>query len=247
MNTTQNDIKIEAAIIEARALLEEIPGVDSILGAWDVYCAHMDGPWVNVGPYPEDGYNSPNPQDQRIGLQILVDIYNRLAPFEDRIISLFNILDLAHLGYKDEIVRHNLACLKIYCNDFHSNQITIKALGLLDGQEQKRKQKQPSPKKQSKAAARLQSQELQEVKAKLIAAGIIIDGVWQGTPAEFGCLVLELYEYRGITNGGKAWTDCKTWAGYKDSIKSARNAIDSNPTTRGPIADKIRMFCRAAK
>ena len=143
-------MEIKAAIIKGRELLEEIPGVDSILGAWDVYCAHMDGPWVNVGPYPEDGYNSPNPQDQRIGLQILVDIYNRLAPFEDRIISLFNILDFAHLGYKDEIVRHNLACLKIYCNDFHSNQITIKALGLLDVQEQKRKQKQPRPRKQSK-------------------------------------------------------------------------------------------------
>ncbi len=108
-------------------------------------------------------------------------------------------------------------------------------------------QKTKPKSKESKAAARLQSQELQEVKAKLIAAGIIIDGVWQGTPAEFGCLVLELYENRGITNGGKAWTDCKTWAGYKDSIKSARNAIDSNPTTRGPIADKIRMICRAAK
>ena len=102
-------------------------------------------------------------------------------------------------------------------------------------------------KPKSKAATRLQSQELQEVKSKLIAAGIIIDGVWQGSPAEFGCLVLELYEYRGITNGGRAWTDCKTWAGYKDSIKSARNAIDSNPTTRGPIADKIRTICRAAK
>ena len=108
-------------------------------------------------------------------------------------------------------------------------------------------QKTKPKSKESKAAARLQSQELQEVKAKLIAAGIIVNGVWQGTPAEFGCLVLELYENRGITNGGKAWTDCKTWAGYKDSIKSARNAIDSNPTTRGPIADKIRMICRAAK
>lgn len=103
-------------------------------------------------------------------------------------------------------------------------------------------------KSKSKAAPRLQSQELQEVKSKLIAAGIIVDGVWQGTPAEFGCLVLELYEYRGITrNGGKPWTDCKAWAGYDGSIQSARNAIDSNPTTRGPIADKIRTICRATK
>ena len=238
-------MEIKAAIIKGRELLEEIPGVDSILGAWDVYCAHMDGPWVNVGPYPEDGYNSPNPQDQRIGLQILVDIYNRLAPFEDRIISLFNILDFAHLGYKDEIVRHNLACLKIYCNDYHSNQITIKALGLLDGQEQKRKQKQPRPKKQSKAAARLQSQELQEVKDKLIAAGIIKDGVWQGTPAEFGCLVNELFCERRVSNhGGKAWTACVDWVGYHDNIDSARSAIEKHQDTEGPTADLIRDICK---
>lgn len=118
-------------------------------------------------------------------------------------------------------------------------------------QETKPKSKAATRKKtktKSKAAARLQSQELQEVKTKLIAAGIIVDGVWQGTPAEFGCLVSELYEYRGIArNGGKPWTDCKAWAGYDGSIKSARNAIDSNPTTRGPIADKIRTICRAAK
>lgn len=109
-------------------------------------------------------------------------------------------------------------------------------------------QKTKPKSKESKAATRLQSQELQEVKSKLIAAGIIIDGVWQGTPAEFGCLVVELFEHRGIANNGaKAWTDCKTWAGYDGSIQSARNAIASNPTTRGPIADKIRMICRTAK
>lgn len=110
-------------------------------------------------------------------------------------------------------------------------------------------QKTKPKSKESKAAARLQSQELQEVKAKLIAAGIIVDGVWQGTPAEFGCLVLELYECFGIKagNGGRPWADCKAWAGYDGSIKSARNAIDSNPTSRGPIADKIRTICRAAK
>lgn len=108
-------------------------------------------------------------------------------------------------------------------------------------------QKTKPKSKESKAAARLQSRELQEVKARLIAAGIIVDGIWQGTPAEFGCLVLELYEYRDITNGGKPWTDCKAWAGYDGSIQSARNAIASNPTTRGPIADKIRTICRAAK
>lgn len=143
-------MEIKAAIIKGRELLEEIPGVDSILGAWDVYCAHMNGPWVNVGPYPEDGYNSPNPQDQRIGLQILVGIYNRLAPFEDRIVSLFKILEFAKLPGLDEIVRNRLSFLNCYCSEFHTYQMTMTELGLLDNQEQKRKQKQPRPRKQSK-------------------------------------------------------------------------------------------------
>ena len=250
MNTTQNDIKIEAAIIEARALLEEIPGVDSILGAWDVYCAHMDGPWVNVGPYPEDGYNSPNPQDQRIGLQILVDIYNRLAQFEDRIISLFNILDFAHLGYKDEIVRHNLACLKIYCNDFHSNQITIKALGLLDVQEQKRKQPTKSKRNSGTDAANKLSaltgiyQELQDKK-------FIVNGRWTGSPACFWSLVYELNINHEIDNGGLAWVDVARWVGVPademdDLIHSAQVGFHANKSkkARGPRAAELRIICQ---
>lgn len=100
-------------------------------------------------------------------------------------------------------------------------------------------------KRKSRAATRLQSQELQEVKAKLIKAGIIVDGVWDGTPAEFGCLVLELLEqHKVVNNGGKAWTDCAKWAGYTDSINAARNAIDANPNTRGDNADTIRRICK---
>ena len=237
-------MEIIAAIIKARELLEEIPGVDSIIGAWDVYCAHMDGPTIQVGPSFDEVINNPNPQDQRIGLQILVGIYNRLAPFEDRIVSLFKILDFAKLPGLDEIVRNRLNYLNSYCSEFHTYQTTIIALGLLDSQEQQRKQPK-RPKKQSKAAARLQSQELQEVKSKLIAAGIIKDGEWQGTPAEFGCLVAELQDERGINNHGRrAWKECAEWASYKDSIKSARNAIEQHRDTEGPTADAIRNICK---
>lgn len=248
MNDKQKDMEINAAIIKARELLEEIPGVDSIIGAWDVYCAHMDGPTIQIGPSFDEVINNPNPQDQRIGLQILVGIYNRLAPFEDRIVSLFNILDFAKLPGLDEIVRNRLNYLNSYCSEFHTYQTTIKALGLLDGQGQKRKQKQPRPKKQSKAAARLQSQELQEVKAKLIAAGIIKDGVWQGTPAEFGCLVNELRDERGISNHGRrAWEEVISWAGYRDNKESARSAIEKHIDTEGDVADKIRAICLSNK
>ena len=95
------------------------------------------------------------------------------------------------------------------------------------------------------AAKRLVSQELQEVKQGLVKAGLIVGGRWQGTPAEFGCLVLELYEQHKVANnGGKAWTACKSWAGYEGSIKSARNAIDANPNTRGDNAETIRRICK---
>lgn len=103
----------------------------------------------------------------------------------------------------------------------------------------------PRPRKKSKAEIRLQSQELQKVKAKLIAADIIKDGEWQGTPAEFGCLVAELQDERGINNHGRrAWKECAKWAGYKDNIKSARNAIEQHRDTEGPTADDIRNICK---
>lgn len=98
----------------------------------------------------------------------------------------------------------------------------------------------------SAAAVRLESQELQDIKKALIQAGIIAGGQWQGSPAEFGCLVTELFEQKGVAHqGGKAWKDCKAWAGYGGSVESARKAIDGNPNTRGPNADKIRAICKA--
>lgn len=104
--------------------------------------------------------------------------------------------------------------------------------------------KRPQVRKPSKAEKRLQSQELQDVKSKLIAAGIIVDG-WKGTPAEFGCLVVELQAERGINNHGRrAWSAIAKWAEYNDNIESARSAIEKNPDTQGPTADKIRDICR---
>lgn len=98
------------------------------------------------------------------------------------------------------------------------------------------------------AARRLESPELQAVKEKLTQAGIIKGGKWQGTPAEFGCLVAELHEQHNVSSrGARAWKDVARWAGYEGNTHSARAAIESNPNTRGPIADKIRAICRATK
>lgn len=110
---------------------------------------------------------------------------------------------------------------------------------------QETKSKKPKPKKQSKAEIRLQSQELQEVKKKLIAAGIIVDGVWQGTPAEFGCLVNELFcERRVSDHGRKTWKILAEWVGYQGNQPSARSAIEKNQDTIGPTADLIRDICK---
>ena len=95
------------------------------------------------------------------------------------------------------------------------------------------------------AAARLASRELQEVKSKLIAAGIIIDGVWQGTPAEFGCLVNELFAERRVSDHGRrAWRVCADWVGYQGNIASSRSCIEKHPDTEGPTADLIMTICK---
>ena len=100
-------------------------------------------------------------------------------------------------------------------------------------------------KRETAAAKKLASQELQEVKQELAKAGLIVNGQWEGSPAEFGCLVLELYEQRKVANnGGKAWKDCAKWAGFPGSINAARNAIDANPNTRGDNAESIRRICK---
>lgn len=100
-------------------------------------------------------------------------------------------------------------------------------------------------KRETAAAKRLASPELQEVKQELAKAGLIVNGQWEGSPAEFGCLVFELYEQRKVANnGGKAWKDCAKWAGFPGSINAARNAIDANPNTRGDNAESIRRICK---
>jgi len=106
-----------------------------------------------------------------------------------------------------------------------------------------------SGQKMTAAAARLSSQALQEVKKELIADGLIKDGRWDGTPAEYGELVRHLKDDCGVENrGGYAWTDCRPFAGYQGSDKSAQNAITSNQgDIRGERAATIRRICQRHK
>lgn len=243
-------MEIKAAIIKARELLKEIPDVDSIIAAWDVYCAHMDGPWVNVGPYPEDGYNSPNPQDQKIGLKMLADIYSRLAPFEDRIVSLFKILDLAYMSILDEIVRNKLSFLNCYCSEFHTYQMTMTELGLLDSQ--KRQRKRPIRSKRSSGTdAENKLSALTDIYQKLQDKEFIVNGRWTGSPACFWTLVYELNINHEIDNGGLAWVDVARWVGVPademdDLIHSAQNGYYSSKSkkAREPRAAELRIICQ---
>lgn len=107
-------------------------------------------------------------------------------------------------------------------------------------------QQEARPKAGIKSAAAVRLESLQSLKEDLIEAGIIAGGQWQGSHAEFGCLVVELFEQKGVAHhGGRAWKDCAMWAGYSDDTEKARKAIEANPNTRGPIADKIRTICKA--
>ena len=250
MNKTQNDMEINAAIIKARELLKEIPGVDSIIGAWDVYCAHMDGPTIQVGPSFDEVINNPNPQDQRIGLQILVGIYNRLAPFEDRIVSLFKILDFAKLPGLDEIVRKRLSFLNCYCSEFHTYQMTMTELGLLDNQEQTRKQPAKSKRNSGKDAANKLSA-LTGIYQKLQDKEFIVNGRWTGSAACFWTLVYELNINHEIDNGGLAWVDVARWVGVPademdDLIHNAQNGFYGNKSkkARGLKAAELRIICK---
>lgn len=99
------------------------------------------------------------------------------------------------------------------------------------------------------AAKRLASMNLQELKQDLIKAGLIVAGKWEGTPAEYGELVRHLKDDCGVENrGGYAWKDCRPFAGYHGSDKSAQNAITSNQgDVRGDRAETIRRICQRHK
>lgn len=99
------------------------------------------------------------------------------------------------------------------------------------------------------AAKRLVSQDMQALKQELIDAGLIVGGRWEGTPAEYGELVRHLKDDCGVENrGGYAWTDCRPFAGYQGSDKSAQNAITSNQgDIRGDKAATIRRICQRHK
>lgn len=250
-------------VIEARERLEginnkldTIPRLDDIIEAWDKYKHLMSGEWQRLGSSLLDGRYFETPELHNEGLLLLSECRDLLLPYQELLSGIYLDFDLIRgrlngffVGHRD--IDNYLDILEAFFNEFDSMRYEIEGLSSRPDREQleqlqeSRKPAAARPRKQSKAAARLQSQELQEVKTKLIAAGIIVDGVWQGTPAEFGCLVNELFCERRVSNhGGKAWAACANWVGYHDNIDSARSAIEKHQDTEGPTADLIRNICK---
>ena len=254
-------------VIEARERLQginekldTIPRIDDIIEAWDKYQHLMAGEWQRFGNSLLDGRFVESPELHKEGILLLSECRDLLLPYQELLSGIYLDFDLIRgklnyffVGYRD--IDRYLDILEAFINEFESAKYEIEALTPKDNQRWVREQRQerrapaaPRPRKQSKAAMRLQSQELQEVKSKLIAAGIIVDGVWQGTPAEFGCLVNELRDERGINDHGRrAWKEVAKWAGYDGNIESARSAIEKHIDTGGDVADNIRVICLANK
>ncbi len=240
------DRSVTGLLLDAIAKLEYIDVIGGVI-------ADYDSAWSI------DGCCLYSILDNKDNLQMLVDYlkveYHAGHSIDPQIRKLRELLESAvkiadkvrpDTGVPTEL-RHNFIMLGYKCNDW---------IGWIDqyfpteqskqGQDNEEPVKQDNkPKRVNAAAKKLTTPELQAVKQELVDAELINDGGWAGSPAEFGCLVQELFEqYNVANNGGKAWTDCAEWAGYTGSIQAARNAIDANPNTRGGNAETIRRICK---
>ncbi len=88
------------------------------------------------------------------------------------------------------------------------------------------------------------SQELQEVKQKLVEADLIKDGRWNAGTANFECLVKEFKDVFGIVTekGTLARAACAFFVGFDGDLESARS--NTHHEQRSPEAKSIKAICR---
>lgn len=108
------------------------------------------------------------------------------------------------------------------------------------------------PKRMTAAAKKLATPELQEVKLKLVDAGLIVNGQWVASVAEFECLVKELgkAEYDGgfginTDKGNLARKECANFVGFTGDLESARS--NTYHEQHSPNANLIKTICREIK
>ncbi len=108
------------------------------------------------------------------------------------------------------------------------------------------------PKRMTAAAKKLATPELQEVKLKLVDAGLIVNGQWVASVAEFECLVKELgkAEYDGgfginTDKGNLARKECANFVGFTGDLESARS--NTYHEQHSPNANLIKTICRRIK
>lgn len=104
----------------------------------------------------------------------------------------------------------------------------------------------------SAAAKKLATPELQEVKLKLVDAGLIVNGQWVASVAEFECLVKELgkAEHDGgfginTDKGNLARMECANFVGFTGDLESARS--NTYHEQHSPNANLIKTICRRIK
>lgn len=204
--------------------------------------------------------------DNKDNLQMLVDYlkveYHAGRKIDPQIQKLRELLESAEkiadkvrpdTGVPAEL-RHNFIMLGYKCNDW---------IGWIDqyfppeqpNQEQDYMEpaKQVNkPKRMTAAAKKLATPELQEVKLKLVDAGLIVNGQWVASVAEFECLVKELgkAEYDGgfginTDKGNLARKECANFVGFTGDLESARS--NTYHEQHSPNANLIKNICRGIK
>jgi len=91
---------------------------------------------------------------------------------------------------------------------------------------------------------RFSSRELQDIKDKFIEIGLIADGRWTGTTAEFECFVKLAGDLFGIRTkkGMLERKACASFVGFTGSLESARSSTCHEQ--QSPQAKQIRAICK---
>ena len=79
-----------------------------------------DGPWVQVGDYPEDGVNNPNPADQEKARKMWRNTYKLLKPYEKLIYEDYQSICIECFGPYSDKERQAIAAMWALCEAFHN-------------------------------------------------------------------------------------------------------------------------------
>lgn len=79
-----------------------------------------DGPWVQVGDYPEDGVNNPNPVDQEKARKMWRKTYKLLKPYEELIYEDYQAISVDSYGVYLNKERQAITAMWALCEAYHN-------------------------------------------------------------------------------------------------------------------------------